>query len=161
MFHSWKIEIGRGSRKGKFWLWMGWLCRSREMDWRWLTRKLDPSSVVFVSSAKSEIKIASNSLVCTGLWVMVTSGHTQYAHPHTHTQTHTHLQYLWGHCIKKSSWSAQEWEAHTQTHKLYHHFLKGFGLCLAQGSQKLFSFTCLLFVFALQFFLQYVLTWAI
>lgn len=79
------------------WLWMGQLCWSRWVAWRWQAGKLDPSSTIFVSSAKCQIKITFNSLVYRGLSAMVTSGYTHYAD----ICMHTHLQYLWGLYIQK------------------------------------------------------------
>lgn len=79
-------------RRGMLWLWMGQLCRSRWMDRRCLTVKLDPGPAVLVSSAKWEIKITSNSLVCRALMVAVTSDHTHC--PDTHA--HRHSQCLTG-----------------------------------------------------------------
>lgn len=100
---------------------MGQLCRSRWVDWRWLTGKLDPSSAVFVSSAKWEIKITSNSLVCRGLWVMVTSGYTQYAH----TNIHIYNTYEGITNSKKFKQVSTRLEVQdhtrTQTHKPHHH----------------------------------------
>ncbi len=69
-------------------------------------RETDPSSAVFVSSAKEEIKITSYSLVCRGVvgngdkWL-----HTLCTPIHTHTFT-----ILMRPLHKNSSWYAQDWK---------------------------------------------------
>lgn len=153
-----KKETGRGNGKGKICLWMGWLCRSKGVDWRWLTGELDPSSAVFISSAKWEIKTTPNPLVCGGLWVMVTSGYTYY------TYTHACLDNTKGYCIKsRSSCSPENWCRIIHGHRhTYSTVTSWWLLADAQQSQpKLFSSTGFVSAFALPIFLTFLPTWPI